>query len=144
VNKKPKKVEVSNALEVIGVKVEDFLGLGKAADSPAAKEIVRAFTKALQAGLSTVTGPIGTYLASKADASSEITKARARYQVAQIDAKTAGLLERAKPRLIAQETRRQFNIEETVAKAISFAGESNDDSAQEIPNEWFLRWSEGA
>nr|WP_250888795.1 DUF2806 domain-containing protein [Mesorhizobium sp. dw_380] len=53
-------------------------------------------------------------------------------------------MERAKPRLIAQETRRQFNIEQTVAKAISFAGESNDESAQEIPNEWFLRWTEGA
>lgn len=138
-----KKTDITPNIEVTGAKATDIVGLGEAAKSPAAKLIARAFSDA-------VFRPLGVFFEGKAEASRMKSLARARLQVAKVGADTADVLERMKGRFLSQELRRELNLEETVALALEYANEAepaeggDHPSQEEIPQAWFLRWSEGA
>jgi len=137
--KKNRTTEVKPSVDIALVQNEDILGLGAAANSPAAKEIARGV-------IGNLFRPIGIYLEGKAEAAKIVALAKARNEAARLDAQTSEVFERARERFISQETRKQINLEQTVTRAIELANIApvSNDEPKPIPPDWLLRWSEGA
>jgi hypothetical protein len=124
--------------------VTDLLGLGAAAKSPAAKEIVKALSKAL----GTIIDPARTLLMglarNKVEANKIVAIARAEASARMIAVESEGLIERMKERIVAQEIGRQINIELAASEAINTA-ELESPTVQAVPvdNDWMAAWLEG-
>jgi len=115
------------------IKVNDAFGLGKAAHSPAALEIVRAFFRPLQ-----------TYLSGKAARRVMVDQAKGEIEVATIEDQNKDLLIRTGRRIAATETAKQLNLEAVVEKAVEHANGGTEAAARSVDDDWMLRFMEGA
>lgn len=128
-----------------GGTLTDVFGLGALAKSPASKEIAKSIAKLT--GL--VVDPARTLLMglakTKIDANRIRSIAKAQAEARQIEVSADELVQRMKERVVANEIRRQINIETATTGAIEFANKAaTDGKSRAIDDDWMTSWIEGA
>ena len=139
----------------IDVKGSDILGVGAAAKTPAGKSIADAFARMMDA----ISDPVHTFLKGHAETSVE---ARHIERIARAEAKAelirdslmerlsqrgeSELRQRAGQRVLADEMRKQTNLEGATEEAIRSANSraSESETARPIPDDWMQKWALGA
>jgi hypothetical protein len=121
----------------IAVTGRDLLGIGKAAKTPGAKVVFEAFARLMDA----VSDPLHTLLKGHAEISVEtrrivaLERAYAKTDLIR-DGLPVGLRERAGLRLITEETRKQANLEHSIAEAIEILEERGKARQKYHQNGW--------
>jgi hypothetical protein len=121
------------------------LGLGKAANSPAGQAIARAFGRLLGTFRDPERALALGLAKNQAKADRIVTMARAQAEAREIAAASDARLERMKARVVANELRRQSNLEEAITLAIEHVEAADQvGEAREIHDDFFAKWTEGA
>ncbi len=129
---------------LLNVNVSDIFGAGKLADQigPVASEIL----SKIGSGLGLIAEPARLYLTqragSRAASKNAIERAETQRRVAEIEQETAALMSRAGSRLVAQEVRRQKNIEAVTSEAIELS--AGRGASRSIDEDWLADWMTGA
>jgi hypothetical protein len=129
----------------VPVNISDIYGIGKAAQTPAAKSILDSFARLV----TSVSNPLRIYLSGHAEISVEkrriVALAEANARAALISgASDSELYERTSQRVIAEETRKQVFLEKATIEAARIASKSAVERPNEVPDDWMEKWAEGA